>query len=71
MVAALLRERQAEMGWTLDEIATRTGLARTTVHRALKGDTALAVEVLIPLALGMNVDLARLMRKASSAVDGA
>lgn len=44
----------------------RTHLARTTVHRALTGESALPVEVLIPLAMGMGVDLRTLMDLAAA-----
>lgn len=69
-IARLLRERQAERGWTLDEIVAMSGLARTTVHRALKGETALPAEVLIQLALAMGLDPGELVRSAAALGDG-
>ncbi len=41
-----------------------TGVAKTTVQRALKGDTALAVEVLLQLCEGLGMDVGGLVVKA-------
>lgn len=53
------------MGWTLDQIAERSGVARPTVNRALKGESAIAIEVLIPLCAGMGLDVVKLVAEAS------
>lgn len=64
-IAGELRAQQARKGWTLDEIADLTGVGRSTVNRALKGQSALAIEALIPLCLGMGLDAGRLLDEAS------
>lgn len=64
-IAGELRAQQARNGWTLDDIAARTGVDRSTVQRALKGASAIAAEVLVALCVGMGVDLSSLMREAS------
>lgn len=63
-IAGELRAQQARRSWTLDDIVERTGVARSSVDRALKGKSALSVEVLIPLAAGMEVDLGALLKAA-------
>lgn len=64
-IAGELRAQRARMDWTLDEIADLTGVGRSTVDRALKGRSAIAVEVLIPLCMGMGIDPAALLTTAS------
>lgn len=64
-IAGELRAQQARHSWSLDTIAERTGIARSTVDRALKGKSALAVEILIPLAAGMGLDPAKLLTDAA------
>lgn len=63
-IASELRAQQARHRWTLDDIAQRTGVARSTVARALKGEAAIAVEVYLPICLGMGVDPIDLLSKA-------
>lgn len=65
-IAGELRAQQARRGWTLDDIVKRTGIKRSTVDRALKGESAIAVEVIIPLCQGMGLDVARLISEAAS-----
>lgn len=66
-IARELRAQQARYQWTLNEIAERSGIPRSTVDRALKGRSALAVEVLIPLCAAMDLDLTRLLTEAARA----
>lgn len=66
-IAAELRAQQARHRWSLDVIAERTGVSRSTVDRALKGKSALAVEVLIPLCIGMGLDPAKILTEAAKA----
>ena len=42
-------------------------MPRSTVDRALKGEAAISVEVLIPLCAAMQMDAAALMRDAREA----
>ena len=64
-VAGELRAERARQGLTIDELAERSGVAKTTVNLALKGDTALAVEVLIPLCAALRIDLGQLLNEAA------
>ena len=64
-IAGELRAERARQGLTFDELAERSGVAKTTVNRALKGDTALAVEVLIPLCAALRIDLGQLLNEAA------
>ena len=64
-VAGELRAERARQGLTIDELAERSGVAKTTANRALKGDTALAVEVLIPLCAALRIDLGQLLNEAA------
>lgn len=64
-IAGELRAQKSRKEWSLDEIEARTGVPRSTIDRALKGDGTLAVETLISLAAGMDLDLAALVREAA------
>ena len=68
-IAGELRAQKARRGWTYDDLEERTGLSRSTIDRALKGDTAISIEVLIPLAAGMELDLSILIDQASEAMN--
>lgn len=61
-IAGELRAQKSRRRWTLDEIAERSGLPRSTVDRALHGQVVISVEVLVPLCQGMQVDAAALLR---------
>lgn len=65
-IAGELRAQKARMGWTLDDIVTRTGVARPTVNRALTGKSAIAIESLIQLCHGMELDVVALITEASN-----
>ena len=66
-VIEVLRERQHEQGWTLDDLEKRSGIPRGTIHGALSG-RVLAVETLVGLALSMGLDLAAIMTEAATRV---
>ena len=66
-IAGELRAQKSRHRWSLDWIADRSGLPRSTVDRALKGEAAISVEVLIPLCAAMQMDAAALMRDAREA----
>ncbi len=53
-----LRQLRKENGWTLAEIADRTGLAISTISKAERGIIALTYDRLAQLAAGIEVDLA-------------
>ena len=64
-IAGELRAQKARMGWSLDDIAERAGVSRQTVNRALKGESAIAVEALIMLCAAMGLDVVKLVREAA------
>lgn len=63
-IAGELRAERARLELTYDQLADATGLARTTIIRALKGETALAVEVLLPLCAALRMDVGALLDAA-------
>lgn len=63
-VAGELRAQKARLCWTLDEIAARALVGRSTVDRALKGEAGLTVEALVQIAAAMGMDASALMREA-------
>ena len=64
-IAGELRAQRARMGWTLDQIVELTGQTRSTVNRALVGKSAIAVEALIALCAGMQIDVVKLISEAA------
>ena len=54
-IAGELRAQKARHNWTFDDVAERSGVARSTVERTLKGEHAIAVEVLIPDGDGLPI----------------
>lgn len=68
-IAGELRAQKARRSWTYDDLEERTGLSRSTIDRALKGETAISIEVLIPLAAGMEMDLSALIDQASEIIE--
>lgn len=67
-IAGELRAQAARRDWTLDDIARETGVARSTASRYLKGASAISVEALIPLALGMGLNPVELLTEAMKRV---
>ena len=55
-----LRQLRAERGWTLAQVADRSGLAISTVSKAERGVISLTYDRLAQLARGLEVDLAAL-----------
>ncbi len=53
-----LRELRQERNWTLSEVATRSGLAISTISKAERGVIALTYDRLALLASGLGVDMA-------------
>ena len=64
-IAGELRAQKARHNWTFDDVAERSGVARSTVERTLKGEHAIAVEVLIQLCAGMGLDVVSLVNEAA------
>lgn len=53
-----IRRLRSEKGWTLAELAGRSGLAISTISKAERGVIALTYDRLSQLARGLNVDMA-------------
>lgn len=65
-IAGELRAQKARLGWSLDKIAIQSGVPRSTVDRAMKGKTALAVEALIPICSSLGLDVVSLVTEAAA-----
>ena len=65
-IAGELRAEMARRSWTLDQASEQSGLPRSTVNRALKGKTALAVETFITLGLTFGMDVGAVLDRAAS-----
>ena len=58
LVRARLRALRHRQGWSLDELAERTGVGASTISRIETGHRSISLDVLVPLAreLGIGVD---------------
>lgn len=70
-VAGELRAQKARLRWSLDDIAERSGLGRSTVDRALKGSGDISVEALVALCAAMGLDVGAVLRGAVDAAGDA
>jgi transcriptional regulator with XRE-family HTH domain len=57
VVRARLRGFRHTLGLSLDELATRTNLSPSTISRVETGKRTLSLDVLLPLATALQVDL--------------
>lgn len=64
-IAARLRALRAERGYTLDELAARSGVSRSAISMIERHTTSPTVVVLDKLATGLTVPLASLLDVAS------
>jgi len=75
-VAAELRRQRAARGLTIDEVARRAGMVRTTVLRYLNGKRAIPIGALYGLSEALSVEAHRVVASAeascaaASAADG-
>ena len=53
---ARLRKLRKDNGWTLAEVAARTGIALSTISKAERGQVSLTYDRLVQLARGLNID---------------
>jgi transcriptional regulator with XRE-family HTH domain len=62
---ALVRERlrtfRQAMGWSLDELGARANLSASTISRIETGKRTISLDVLVPLARALQVDLESLL----------
>jgi len=57
LVRARLRAIRTSAGWSLDEVARRSHLSASTVSRIETGRRTISLDVLVPLARALAVDL--------------
>lgn len=55
-IAGELRAQRARLGWTLDELAVRSGVPKTSVANALKPRGGITAEVMSALCGAMGMD---------------
>lgn len=61
-----LRSARKKYGWTLAEVARRSGVSITTISRAERGQLALSYEKFSALARALDMDLGTLFASASA-----
>jgi transcriptional regulator with XRE-family HTH domain len=61
VVRTRLRSLRTTLGLTLDELAARTNLSPSTISRIETGKRTIGLDVLLPLARGLQVDLDSLL----------
>ena len=64
VVRARLRSLRTTLGLSLDELAARTNLSPSTISRIETGKRAISLDVLLPLASALQVDLDALLDRA-------
>jgi transcriptional regulator with XRE-family HTH domain len=61
VVRARLRSLRTTLGLSLDELAARTNLSPSTISRVETGKRTISLDILLPLASGLQVDLDELL----------
>jgi quercetin dioxygenase-like cupin family protein/DNA-binding XRE family transcriptional regulator len=61
VVRSRLRSLRTTLGLSLDELGARTNLSASTISRVETGKRAVSLDVLLPLARGLQVDLDALL----------
>ena len=61
IVRTRLRSLRTTLGWSLDELAARTNLSPSTISRIETGKRTISLDVLLPLAAALHVDLDSLL----------
>jgi len=64
----LLREKRMQKKLSVNEVATRSGLSRAMVSRVEKGERLPTIDTLLRISEALEIDLARLLRKAVNSV---
>src|SRR3712207_6912126 len=64
-VRTRLRSLRATLGLSLDELAARTNLSPSTISRIETGKRTISLDVLVPLATALHVNLDQLDRKST------
>jgi transcriptional regulator with XRE-family HTH domain len=61
IVRTRLRSLRHTLGWSLDDLADRTNLSASTISRVETGRRTISLDVLVPLARALQVDLDALL----------
>ncbi len=61
VVRARLRSLRTTLGLSLDELSARTNLSASTISRVETGKRTISLDILLPLAEGLHVDLDELL----------
>jgi transcriptional regulator with XRE-family HTH domain len=61
VVRARLRSLRTTLGWSLEELAARANVGPSTISRIETGKRAISLDVLVPLANALEVDLDALL----------
>ena len=61
VVRARLRGLRLSLGWSLDELAHRTHVSASTISRLENGKRTLSLDLLQPLCVALQIDLATLL----------
>ena len=62
LVRTRLRGLRLALGWTLDDLAERSHLSPSTISRIETGRRTISLDVLVPLARALQIDLDALLR---------
>jgi DNA-binding XRE family transcriptional regulator len=65
LVRTRLRSLRNTLGLSLDELAVRANLSASTISRVETGKRTISLDVLLPLAAALQVDLDELLRQRS------
>ena len=57
LARARLRSLRNTLGLSLDELATRTNLSPSTISRVETGKRTISLDILVPLAAALQIDL--------------
>ena len=69
VVRARVRGLRQAMGWSLDVLAERSGLSPSTISRIETGKRVISLDVLVPLARALQVDLDALLAAETGDTD--
>lgn len=69
LVRARLRSLRQSLGWSLDTLAERSHLSPSTISRVETGKRSVSLDVLVPLARALQIDLDSLLEADTSDPD--
>jgi len=68
-LAARLAELRVQRGWSLDELATATGISRASLSRIERGETSPTAALLNRLCIAYGLTMSRLLSEVEEAVN--